>query len=84
MPPANPGPEELALGAVVFGACFFLGAAILMVLMGQQRQTSMVVPFQQPVISTPAASPVMSNKEVIEWQDWRGRNRTITIHREVH
>ena len=31
----------------------------------------------------PAASAIMTNKETIEWKDWRGRDRTITIHREV-
>jgi hypothetical protein len=27
--------------------------------------------------------PVMVNKETWEWRDWRGRPRSITVHREV-
>jgi len=29
------------------------------------------------------AQPVMVNKETWEWRDWRGRPRSITVHREV-
>lgn len=27
---------------------------------------------------------IMTNKEDIVWTDWKGRERHITIHREVH
>ena len=27
--------------------------------------------------------PVVRNEEVWEWVDWKGRKRTITVHREV-
>ena len=31
----------------------------------------------------PSRQPVMVNKETWEWTDWKGRPRSITVHREV-
>jgi len=33
---------------------------------------------------TPAAHQVISNREEIVWVDWKGRERKMVIHREVH
>ena len=32
---------------------------------------------------TKEAKPILTNSEVLEWKDWKGRDRKLTIHREV-
>jgi hypothetical protein len=41
--------------------------------------------FSQPTQAVYEASPklIQSNAETWEWVDWRGRPRSITVHREV-
>ena len=48
--------------------------------MGPQSVSS--APFMG--IQTVPGAVIMTNKEEITWTDRKGRERTITIHREVH
>lgn len=34
-------------------------------------------------LQEPSQSPRLVNKETWEWTDWKGRKRSITVHREV-
>lgn len=36
-----------------------------------------------PPTQTQTYKPAAVNKETWEWTDWKGRKRTITVHREV-
>jgi hypothetical protein len=38
----------------------------------------------RPLVQQPSAPAGLQNVEVITWTDWRGRERKIIIHREVH
>jgi hypothetical protein len=29
------------------------------------------------------SNPVVVNSEMVEWSDWKGRTRTMTIHRRI-
>jgi len=62
------------------------GLAVYMLLF--RRQTySQPQRYCQPQINTKPETnvyrPVAVNKETWEWTDWKGRHRTITVHREV-
>jgi len=39
--------------------------------------------FKPTPYQAPQHQPVMVNKETWEWNDWKGRQRSITVHREV-
>ncbi len=38
---------------------------------------------QPPIPEARVYKPVAVNKETWEWTDWKGRPRSITVHREV-
>jgi len=35
------------------------------------------------VVATPAPAPLITNSETWKWTDYKGRSRSISIHREV-
>lgn len=37
----------------------------------------------QVAVASKVLQPVISNEETVEWRDWQGRDRSITIHRTV-
>lgn len=67
------------LAAVAIGAAVIGGTVVALIMNHRSQQVA-----PQAVFSLSPAAPIMTNKEEITWQDWRGRDRRMTIHREVH
>ncbi len=69
------GDAFLLLGGAIVG-----GLAVYMLFFRPQT-LSQVQKYAQPAATV--YKPVAVNKEVWEWTDYKGRKRTITVHREV-
>jgi len=66
----------LLLGGIAVGA-----VVVYMFLNPAQAITTS--PQQMYTYEIKKAKPVLTNSEILEWKDWRGRDRKLTIHREV-
>ena len=69
------GDALLLLVGLTIGAVF--GGVVVYTIFSVKPATQQVHPSAFSYI------PVVRNEEVWEWEDYKGRKRTITVHREV-
>ena len=75
----------LTFGMVALGAAIVGGVVVGMIMKKYAVVPTGHLPSPQALVALPVASePIMTNSEDIVWTDWRGRERKLTIHREVH
>lgn len=67
---------------LLFLAGLVIGGTVVYYFMRPVSATYRAVDSNEAVVSS-ATKPTMTNLETWEWTDWKGRKRTITVHREV-
>jgi len=59
-----------------------IGAVVVYIFLNPAQATT-TNPQSIYTYETKKATPILTNSEVLEWKDWKGRDRKLTIHRKV-